>query len=83
MNAIDVEDAVLVVRLNCGEPLSVSVSHPDLAHLPVLFVEASELTDEYDTTSAISVDEIIVKSSKVQEEDLEEVIGIADADGWL
>lgn len=73
MEGTDPSEQLIVVRLNCGEPVSVSVSHEELENIPVIFVEASELADDYEEPHFISDDEIVVLKQTTKYEDLEEV----------
>jgi len=73
MDSVDNEEALILVKLDCGEPVSVQVSHPDLENIPVAFVESFKLADEYDDVIALTPDEIVVKQAITIYEDLEEV----------
>lgn len=81
MEEIDVSEAVVVVRLNCGEPVSVSVSDENLQNIPVVFIESSTLIEEYDNPHMLSDDDIVVRTGQTQYEDLDETIAdLEDAD---
>jgi len=68
----DITESLLVVRLNCGEPVSVTTSNPDVKNMPVVFVESSDLAEDYDDPYMLNDDEIVIKSGKTRYEDMED-----------
>jgi len=78
---LEIEDALIVVKLDCGIPISVKVSHPDLEGIRVAYVESSDLTDEYDDPIELSPDEIVVLTTETQYEDLEELQSLLETSG--
>jgi hypothetical protein len=70
---VDVSTMLVVVRLNCGEPVSVSISNPDLAEIPVVFLETGEMADDDEESIVVGDYEILIKSDTVRHEELEEL----------
>ena len=73
MNGVDVSEMLVVVRLNCGIPVSVSASHPDLKDIPVVFIEAGEMADDLDDPVILDDDEVVAKADVIRYEDMEEL----------
>jgi hypothetical protein len=76
-------DMLVVVRLNCGEPVSVTTSHRSLKNIPVVFLETSEMADELDNPVLVADDEVVAKVGKIRHEDMEELFNQLEDAGVL
>lgn len=73
MDDVDL-DKLIVVRLNCGEPVSVTVNHRSLKHIPVIFLEAGDMADEIEGSTLLDDDQVVAKVSKTRYEDMNELL---------
>jgi hypothetical protein len=67
-------DKLIVVRLNCGEPVSVTVNHRTLRDITVVFLEASEMAEEIEGSTLLDNDQVVAKVGRSRYEDMNELL---------